>query len=690
MSKYLKVAFNIPLPGSFTYLNLSTEEGNADAAAVPVAADCTLEGMAERTRAHRPAKRGKSHAAPSEAKLGMRVAAPFGRRLLVGYVVEECDNSELPDSQLKSISRVIDKEPLFDGKSVELAKWLAGMYYCGLGEALGAMLPSGRREISASLEASEFEIEEKPLILSDEQKSALGHITASKAGLSYLYGLTGTGKTEVFLQAAEATLTEGRGVIYLVPEIALTGQVVEAAEHRFGARCAVIHSRLSPSQKLSEWRRILRGEAEVVIGARSAIFAPLKNLGLIVIDEEHEGSYKAGNAPRYHARQVAMHRRAVEGARLVMGSATPSLESWKLMQEGGIERLTLTRRLSGGAPPKVEIIDMSSEQGPISGRLADAVRETAAAGGQSILFLNRRGFSYFFRCNTCGAEIRCKNCSVAMTYHKEQNALVCHYCGYRMAPPRACPECGSLDVGYAGFGTERIEEEAARLFPNLRIARLDADTVVKKGSLEQVLSDFRAGKIDILLGTQMVAKGLNFPKVKTVGVVLADTSLNLPDFRAAERAFALIVQVAGRAGRFSPDGRVLVQTYRPHSAVIELAASGDLPRFYELELSARRELGFPPYSRLVRIVFRSPQRDRAIEAAHEFARLAASHIPPEAEILGPAECPIGMVAGTARWQLIFRAPDIRSLHAPLGALLAEWKVPAAVRVESDVDPVALM
>lgn len=720
VSRYLKVAFNIPLPGTYTYLNVcgaadpdaESSAGNAAVAdAAPDAfADVPLfeqsltevkedsgaaagEGSAEkggRGRRRKPPRAKKKTAAQPEAKLGVRVAAPFGRRLLVGYVVAECDQSDIPDSQLKRISRVIDTEALFNEKSVELAKWLAGMYYCGLGEALGAMLPSGRREISAGLETGEFEIEEKPLVLSDEQKNALDHILSSKDGISYLYGLTGTGKTEVFLQAAEATLREGRGVIYLVPEIALTGQVVEAAERRFGARCAVIHSRLSPSQKLSEWRRILRGEADVVIGARSAIFAPLENTGLIVIDEEHEGSYKAGNTPRYHARQVAMHRRAVEGARLVMGSATPSLESWKLMQEGGMERLTLTKRLSGGAPPKVEIIDMSSEEGPISARLADAVRGTAAAGGQSILFLNRRGFSYFFRCNTCGAEIRCKNCSVALTYHKDQNALVCHYCGYRTAPPRACPECGSLDVGYAGFGTERIEEEAARLFPNLRIARLDADTVSKKGGLEDTIADFRAGKIDILLGTQMVAKGLNFPKVKTVGVVLADTSLNLPDFRAAERAFALIVQVAGRAGRFSPDGRVLVQTYRPHSAVIELAASGDLPKFYELELSARKELEFPPYSRLIRIVFRSGDRSRAIEAAQDFARRAAAILPREAEILGPAECPIGMVAGTARWQLIFRAPDIRALHAPLGALLAEWKAPPSVRIESDVDPVALM
>ena len=651
MSDFLKVAFDVPLPGAFTYRN-------------------------------DPVK---------PASVGRRVVAPFGRREATGFVVGELAEADIPEQQIKRITRVIDAEALFDSRAVELARWMAGMYFCGMGEALAAMLPSGRREPSAaSLEADDIEIEANPLVLSAEQAAALARITSSKDGIHYLYGLTGTGKTEVFLQAAEATLAEGRGVIYLVPEIALTGQVVEAALRRFGPRCAVIHSRLTPSRKLSEWRRVLRGEADVVIGARSAVFAPVRNLGLVVIDEEHEASYKAGNAPRYHARQVAMRRRGAEGARLVMGSATPSAEAWRLMEEGSVERLRLTRRLSGGAPPRIEIVDMRKETRAISGRLADAIRETHAAGGQSILFLNRRGFSYFFRCKSCGAEMRCRHCSVALTLHKDRGALVCHYCGYRASPPSACPECGSLDVGYSGFGTERVEEEATRLFPDLRISRLDADSASKKGELERILADFREGKSDLLLGTQMVAKGLNFPRVKTVGVVLADTSLNLPDFRAAERTFSLVVQVAGRAGRFTPDGRVLIQTFRPDSPVIRLASSADLPAFYALELRARKELGFPPYTRLVRVVFRSKEKARAAEAAADFAREAAIRIPADAEILGPAECPIGLVAGTARWQLIFRAEELKGLHASLGALLAEWKVPPAVRIETDVDPVSLM
>jgi len=625
-------------------------------------------------------------------RLGRRVCAPFGRREATGFVVAESESCSVPADKLKRITRTLDAEPLFDEASVELARWLAGMYFCGQGEALAAMLPSAKREPRAGgeIELEEFEIREAPLSLSGEQSSALERITRNRSGFDYLYGLTGTGKTEVFLQAAEATLAEGRGVIYLVPEIALTGQVVEAARRRFGESCAVLHSRLTPSKKLAEWRRILRGEALVVVGARSAVFAPVRRLGLIVIDEEHESTYKSGSAPRYHARQVAMRRGSVEAARVVMGSATPSVEAWSLMAAGGMARLPLTRRLAGGAPPAVEIVDMRLEGGPISRKLADSIRASHAEGRQSILFLNRRGFSYFFRCGSCARELRCPNCSVSLTFHKDRNSLVCHYCGFRAAPPVACPECGSLDVGWAGFGTERVEEEAAKLFPDMRIRRLDADSTSKVGELEATLSDFREGRTDILLGTQMVAKGLNFPRVKTVGVVLADTSLNLPDFRAAERTFALVVQVAGRAGRFTPDGRVILQTYRPDSAVMRLAAAADAEAFYPMELAARKELGFPPYARLVRVVFRSKEKGRAAAAARDFAERARPLLPEDAELLGPAECPLGMVAGTARWHLIARAPELGPLHKAIASALADFKVPASVRVEPDVDPVSLM
>lgn len=625
-----------------------------------------------------------------EAPVGSRVEAAFGRRMLVGWVVSRDAACELDPALIKPYRRVVDAEPLFGPDTLELARWLAGMYFCSLGEALASMMPSGRRE--AKPEAGGFDelcVEPSPVAASAEQKAALARIVSGRGGRYYLYGPTGSGKTEVFLQAAEAALAEGRGVIYLVPEIALTHQVVEAVKRRFGQRCAVLHSGLPPSRRLAEWRRLQSGEADIAVGARSAVFAPVRNLGLLVLDEEHEGSYKSGSSPRYHARQAAMRRAAAAGARLVMGSATPSVEAWRLMNDGGLERLSLSKRLAGGELPEIEVVDMRSESGALSARLVDEIRRVRSEGGQSILFLNRRGFSYFWACRACGAEATCKHCSVGLTYHKERGRMVCHYCGYSAEPPGACPGCGSLDTGWAGFGTERVEEDAARLFPELKIARLDADAASKAGSVERILAEFRDRKADLLLGTQMVAKGLNFPGVRLVGVVSADTALNMPDFRAAERAFALITQVAGRAGRFETGGRVVVQTYRPQSAVIRRAAAHDVDGFYRDELAIRRELGFPPFARLIRVVLRSKDRGAARKAAAELAA-AAEHAGVGAEVLGPAECPIGMIAGNARYQLILRSAEPAPARSALASAMAATRLPSGVYAEIDPDPVSLL
>ncbi len=625
------------------------------------------------------------------AEVGCRVEAQLGRRNLTGFVVESSPSCSVDPSLMKPIRRVVDTEVIFSRATVELAEWISRMYFCSFGEALGSMLPTGRRESpQPSTEIEDFQIGDRALPLTEEQKVALEGILAAEAGTTYLYGPTGTGKTEVFLQAAEKTLAGGRSVIYLVPEIALTGQVVRQARQRFGDECAVIHSRLTPSQKLSEWRRILKGEARMIIGARSAVFAPTENLGLIVIDEEHEGSYKAGSAPRYHARQVAMYRSAKEKARLILGSATPSVEAWQACETGSMNRQTLSLRPGGGAFPRIDVVDMRAETGTISTGLAKALRETKAEGRQSILFLNRRGFSHFFVCNTCGAELTCKHCSVSLTYHKERNQLVCHYCGYRTTPPKACPECSSLDIGWKGFGTERIEEEMKETFPDWSIRRLDADSVVKKGALESTLEEFRSGGIDVLLGTQMVAKGLNFPGVKTVGVVLADAGLNLPDFRASERVFSLIVQVAGRAGRYDPDGRVFIQTFRPDNPVIRLAAAIDMDSFYSGELALRRAQGFPPFARMARILVRSRDRDSCIKAARELARRGIGLLPSGVELLGPAECALGMIAGSQRWQILLRAASLSSLHRAVLSLVDGYKAPSSVHLEIDIDPVQLL
>ncbi|MDR2741666.1 MAG: primosomal protein N' [Treponema sp.] len=635
-----------------------------------------------------------------EAAPGKRVMAPFGKREIMGYVVEtrESPPEGMGASIIKAIRRVVDKEPLFDVEDLALARWVSGYYLCGLGEALAAMIPSGRR--AAAVPAFPDEIEEmaaNPLELSDEQRRALealiaGDSDALTAGRFYLYGITGSGKTEVFLRAAEYMIKAGKSVIYLVPEISLTHQTAEAIGKRFGQAATTIHSGMTPSVRLREMLRIRRGEVRIVVGPRSAVFAPVRNLGLIIIDEEQDGSYKSGNTPRYHARQVAMYRAAREKALLIMGSATPSAEAWKLIADGGVARLDLSRRLSGGSPPEIVPISLEHTDGCLSRELKEEIRKTAALGRQTILFLNRRGFAYFYHCRDCGYELTCRHCSVSLTYHKDRGRAVCHYCGYSVTPPRACPQCGSLEAGFTGFGTEMIEEETARTFPDLRIARVDADSLGKKGSLKETLDHFKAAEIDLLLGTQMVAKGLNFPGVRLVGVVLADTGLHLPDFRAAERTFSLIVQVAGRAGRYFPDGKVIVQTLRPRDPAITRSCALDVTGFFAAELAQREALGFPPYSRLIRFTVRSRDALRADKAINRLAFLAHPLLPAGAGILGPAECPIGVIAGNYRRQILLRGPAMGPLHGAAGTILTRYEKGKDSRVylEVDVDPVSLL
>jgi primosomal protein N' (replication factor Y) len=653
-------------------------------------------------------------AGKTPAETGKRAVVPLGRRETVGYIVglRETPPPGVDEKSVKAIRRIVDAEKVFDQNDIALSEWIASYYLCGRGQALAAMIPSGRRQDSFPSLPDEEEISEQPLELSDEQKQALkvigeaisaGPAPAGTAGektpahlppplMFYLYGITGSGKTEVFLRSAEHALRLGKSVIYLVPEIALTHQTAEAIGRRFGNLSATLHSGMSTGARFSEWMRIRRGEVRIVAGPRSAIFAPVRNLGLVIIDEEHDGSYKSGNTPRYHARQTAMRRCSTAGACLIMGSATPSAEAWKFMNEGLIKKMELSRRLSGGSPPEIKTVSLEQTGGCLTAELKEEIRRTAAAGRQTILFLNRRGFAYFYHCPSCGFELSCKHCSVSLTWHKGMDRAVCHYCGYSEPPPSACPGCGSLEAGFRGFGTEMIEEEVRRTFPDLRIRRADADTTAKKGSLEETLSMFRMGLVDILLGTQMVAKGLNFPGVRLVGVVLADTGLHLPDFRAAERTFSLIVQVAGRAGRYFPDGKVIVQTLRTGDPVITRSCALDVDGFFKAELAQRKILRFPPYTRLIRFTVRSKDAVRADRAVNRLAFLSSQVLPPEADALGPAECPIGLIAGNYRRQLILRGPSMRPLHRAAETVFTRYDKgrDARVYLEVDVDPVNLL
>ena len=637
-------------------------------------------------------------------QIGKRAEIMFGNKKTQGFIINISDsipaNCPVEAGKIKPIKRVIDKEPLFGKELIEMANWVAHYYLCTLGEAVFSMIPSGRRETSAGGFGFEEEVgEKKKNELSDEQKKAVDDIlnsvsTASenKSLFHYLYGPTGSGKTEVFLSLAEKILEMGKGVIYLVPEIGLTGQVVKAVAERFGNTAAVLHSGLTPSQRLSEWHRIMHKEARVVVGARSAVFAPVPDLGLIIIDEEHDGSYKSGNNPRYHARQVAMHRCTSLRIPLLMGSATPSVEAWYGMQKGSIIRHSLTKRLAGGEMPHISCIDLNyfPNDGCISKPLEDQINKTLEQKHQAILFLNRRGFTHFFRCNQCGYELKCKNCSVPLTYHKVENRLRCHYCGWSVYPPESCPQCGSFDIGSSGFGTEFIEAETKAKFPNARIMRLDTDILKNKEELLTSLEDFRQGKYDILLGTQMVAKGLNFPNLQLVGVILADAGLHMPDFRAGERTFSLITQVAGRAGRYFPDGKVIVQTYSPGRGPVLYACQNRIEDFYGSELAEREMLDFPPFCRLLRLVFRSFNKSLAAETARDAVKILNDGAPRGMEIIGPAECPIEKINSSWRYQILLKGSSIIPLQTAARKLLFEYTHNQNVYIEYDVDPVSLL
>lgn len=630
-------------------------------------------------------------------QVGVRVVVPFGRRELTGFVVALKEEIGEVSYEIKGIKRVVDKGPLFSESEIELARWMSHFYLCSFGEALSTMIPSGRVDRDPpGLIGEEAEEPIATAMLSSGQKGAIEDILKSSNHLHYLYGVTGSGKSEVFLRVAEAMIRGGKEVIYLVPEITLTHQLAQQVFKRFEGEVAILHSGLTPSQRIAAWRKILNGEVKLAIGARSAVFAPFKNLGLIIIDEEHENSYKSGSNPRYHARQVAQRRASLQGALLVMGSATPSLEAWHMMEEGVVERHHLETRVAGGVSPEVSVVNMLPEKSLLSKKLVGEMKRTLEKGRQVILFLNRRGFSYFFHCRSCGYEMSCPHCSVALTYHKGVNRMMCHYCSYNRPPITVCPECSSLDVGYGGFGTEMVEREVSNTFPLAKVARLDTDSAGKQEDVAQILSAFRGGEVDILLGTQMVAKGLNFPKVDLVGIVLADSGLNLPDFRSQERTFALIVQVSGRAGRYNQWGQVVVQTYRPDNFAIRMATEGDLHSFYTQELAIRRETIFPPYSRLINFVVRGGVKAKVVAEIEQLRLFIEESIGmlekrgDSPSILGVAPCPLEKIANKWRYHLLLRGGRINELLQIATAVKRGFKIVPPLFLEIDVDPLQLL
>lgn len=513
-----------------------------------------------------------------------------------------------------------------------------------------------------------------------------------------LYGVTGSGKTHVYVKSIEKTLEAGRSAIVLVPELALTPQAVRQFRAHFGDLVTVLHSGLSPGERYDSWRRTRAGDYRIVVGARSAVFAPLSDLGLIVIDEEHEPSYKQfDDPPLYHARDVAVVRARTVNAVTVMGSATPSLETYANTQTGKFECCRLSERVDRRPLPGVRIVDMREERrlgrlSIFSSPLADRIKDRLARQEQIILFLNRRGFSPFVQCYDCGLSLSCPHCSVTMTYHADSLFMRCHYCDHRDQAPEVCPKCRSRSIGYRGVGTQRVEEELKEQFPDARIVRMDMDTTSRKGSHQDIFHRVLNREADILLGTQMVAKGFDFPNVTLVGVISADTSLNLPDFRASERTFQLLTQVAGRTGRGKLGGEVIVQTYAQGHHSVTSAQAHDYDSFYAREINDRKALGYPPFGRMVGILFQGERDDYVMREARRFAELLRKHAA-ELNILGPAPPVIARVRNLYRWQIIARSRHSGRLRDAVRQARLHWERAAdsrRVHLKIDVDPVGLM
>ncbi|HEV8462763.1 MAG TPA: primosomal protein N' [Gaiellaceae bacterium] len=614
---------------------------------------------------------------PDDVDVGAIVRVPFGRSRARGIVVGLQDAAPV-GVDVRPIEAVVGEIP---ATLVELALWIADYYGSTPARALALVAPETpkrRKEQAPPAERQSLTGEAEPVALSDTQRVAVDRIVASDGGNFLLYGATGSGKTEVYLQACASMLERGFGAIVLVPEIALAPQTVGRVRARFGDRVAILHSALTDAERRDERERIANGTARIVVGARSAVFAPIRGLGLIVVDEEHDPSYKQDSDPRYDARTVAAKRAALEGAVAVFGSATPRPESW-----AALERLELGGRLGASLPP-VNVIDLRREAGyPLSAPLLRELRGVAERRGKAILLLNRRGIAPALHCRACGTTVRCPNCDVALVLHGD-TSLRCHHCGFEAVSPKTCSLCGSPDLARLGAGTQKLERELERELPELELIRLDADAIGKPEHLADALQRFRDAEAAVLLGTQMVAKGHHFAGVELAAVIDADTGLGMPDFRAEERTFQLITQLAGRSGRDAP-GRVLVQTFQPDSRPVAYAARHDVARFLAEELERRKALEYPPFAHLVRILVTGPEPESVTRALEELKAGIQG-----AELLGPA--PLLRLRGKHRAQLVAKTNHPRRIASQAARLLSaaapnmrRAKLTAVV----DVDPQSL-
>ncbi len=739
--KYIEVAVDLPVYGTFTYM----------------APDGISEGLLE----------------------GKRVVVPFGQRRTTGYALCESEyKNEYDDKEIKSISDVLDKTPLFPSSMVPFFKWISDYYIYPIGAVIKAALPGGIRSgktktkmesyiclsgcgtpddklplshkkvVDCLLSCEEMSLKclkeyvpnaakavkalnkkgyvitsQRPVyhdpfgeeinpdiapVPTQEQENIISSVLSCIGkGFSpfLLTGVTGSGKTEVYMKLASAAVNQGCSVLVLVPEIALISQMEKRFRARFGECVAILHSGLSSGEKFDQWSRITYKKTSIVIGARSALFAPLENIGLIVVDEEHDPSYKQEGGLRYNARDLAVVRAKLENCIVLLGSATPSVQSYQNVLSNKFNGLTLTRRIENRMLPDVDIVDLKHNRDSrgmrrfLSQKLIDGIKNTLFRDEQVLLFLNRRGFAGFPVCSVCGEAVKCKNCDITLTLHKTSNAYKCHYCGYAKEAGSGCGKCGSLAIKLIGLGTEKVEAAVKSLFPKARVARMDSDTTLRKGSVLKILKDLSEHNIDILIGTQMVAKGHDYPNITLVGIICADLSLSFPDFRACERTFQLLAQVAGRAGRGDSKGRVILQTYNPDHFTILSAKKQDYKSFYENEIIYRKELNYPPFSKMIMIRLSGKDKQRTQACAKALGKccndLKAGNISFQKSVivLGPVEASISKIAGKYRWQILLKGDSFNSIHQFAEKIFFENANKICgkdVSVVIDVDPYLMM
>lgn len=629
---------------------------------------------------------------------GRAVLVPFGQRELRGYVASV--TAQAPsDVIVKPILEVLGEEAVWPAEMIDLAGWMCELYACTLVDAFQAVVPPTvvRRLIKPpQLRKRKKNVQGlgeivAPHQLNEDQRAALQQM--EHPGTVLLEGVTGSGKTEVYLSAVERVLARGQSAIVLVPEVSLTPQAIDRYQGRLGGEVAVLHSRLTDAERTAQWLALRRGQAHLALGTRSAIFAPLENLGLIVLDEEHDSSYKQDSAPRYHARQVATWRARRHGCPLVLGSATPCLESFVAARSGGYSHAVMGQRAARQSLPKVELVDLRRHRlrgrDDVSAPLLAAMQTTLEAGQQTVLLYNRRGFARYLQCPDCGQVVHCPHCSISLTVHRRPPELQCHYCGHRQAILDSCRDCGSVALRECGSGTEKLFEEVQHKLPGARVLRMDRDTTGGTTGHADILRMFAQGEADILLGTQMVSKGLDFPAVTLVGVVGADQGLHVPDFRASERVLQLLIQVAGRAGRGQFPGRVLIQARDADHAIFEFVRRHDYAGFLEQEIEMRKALLYPPFARLARLIV-SGEEEGAVESS---ARQAAAWILekyPRILLLGPSACPLEKIQGNYRWHFLLKGKQVKELAEILRNALRQCKRSSKVRWAADIDPQSIL